>query len=270
MLNSVFIKIFCGFVFWAISIDLVAKESRPVLKIGFSDIDNYPTQYLQEGQLAGFHFEMVTEIADNMGYDIEVYRMPFKRLLKMVEKHKIDAIVFSQGAAKEHPLLHFYRGSTVFGNALSITPYFLMIKKDRKDIRFRGDLASLHHLKLGFKRNLSAINFGALKTALLTANALELESHQQLEKLILKDRIDAAIVPLSVFHRYKSGKLSDFKIFTRPLIIDYMSVVFSKKSTEREFVIKFSDELVNYQNSLSYLKRLKFYNSISEMAEYVP
>jgi polar amino acid transport system substrate-binding protein len=242
----------------------VAAESstRPILTIGFSDIDSYPNEYLENGKLVGFHIEMITTVAHELGYDINAVRMPMKRLLKMNRRGKLDGVVYGHDASVTNDDFHFYSGSTVYGNGLSVNSYFLMIKKSRKDIRFHGDFSSLENLSIGIIRGFNLINYGDFDAIFDGLKVFEADSQKQLDILLERGRIDAAIVPLTFFHRYKNGNLKDFKVLSRPLITDHSNLAFSKKKIAMEFVVKFSDQLVSYQNTSHYIKRLKYYNQL--------
>ena len=74
--------------------------------------------------------------------------------------------------------------------------------------------------------------------------------------------MDAGVVMRSALIMQHQGKLSEFRISTRPLLTFYIYLGFSKKNFDAQFVEQFASEMESYWNDPVYSALLKKYSQM--------
>jgi ABC-type amino acid transport substrate-binding protein len=233
-------------------------ELRPVLKVGFSTADNFPNEYTKNGEFTGYHLGLISHIANQKGYDIEIYRLPWRRLIKMIKTGELDAVSYiggykvADGFSEEyydvwqHPDIWLHTG-----NGLTRNGFYLMVNDTRKDIKFKGDIKELQNLRLGMLKDYNVFKWQLADDEQL--NILEVESQSQLTQMLERNRLDAAIVTMPMLYRYRRGELPGFKVMHRPLKISYVYLGFSKHNFEFEFAEDFAIAMLKYRDTTDFL-----------------
>ncbi|NRA73558.1 MAG: amino acid ABC transporter substrate-binding protein [Rickettsiales bacterium] len=64
-----------------------------------------PFVFIREREIVGFEIDLITILANNLGYDLEFKDMPFRELLPALRNKKIDAAISAISATKERKKL---------------------------------------------------------------------------------------------------------------------------------------------------------------------
>jgi polar amino acid transport system substrate-binding protein len=233
------------------------ESTRAVLKIAFADVDSFPFEYMKGDEFVGIHPEMISAVADQQGFDVEFYRLPWKRILSMIENGELDAVSFIGGYRNSHDATWFYGG-----NALTINGFYLMTLNDRKDIKYKGDLGVLKPLKIVSLRGYHFLewerNILNLQDRL---DVVEVDTKEQMEQMLLRGRVDVAVVMRSTLEKKRRGNLNDFRVVSRPLNSVYVYLGFSKHNFEFPVVEKFGDAMREFQNTTEFSRIQKHYKN---------
>ena len=86
----------------------------------------YPPYVMREddGQITGVHTEILRQMADDMGYQLEIEELPWKRCLKMAERGEVD-IVYSASFNEDRAGYLYYPSQH-----LRKTQYIFVIKEN--------------------------------------------------------------------------------------------------------------------------------------------
>ena len=239
-----------------------ADTAQKILRVGFSDVDSYPYEYFEDGEVKGLHIDMIREVAAILDYQVMPIRLPWKRLLVMSDEGEVDALSFIGGYRGSHDKTWFYGD-----NVLSVNGFYLMTKADRKGIKYRGDFSDIKDLKFGVLRG---FNFSEFQQQNYQPgqqlSVVEVSSTKQLLAMLRYDRIDAAIVMRSTFADYRYGRLPEFKVHSRPISTIYVYLGFSKTAHTLETVKQFGDVIKVYWDSKEFIRLQQKYDELGKKA----
>jgi ABC-type amino acid transport substrate-binding protein len=261
-LSTLFLRIiflgFCSLLsFFAHSLHIGAPhnaEKDKVLKFAFVEIDSFPYEYTEHNELIGLHIEVIEQVSKNLGYEIQIYRMPWPRILRMLSTGDIDGASYIGGAKDSHDMTWFNDDSV-----LSINSFHVMKLKTRKDIKFSGDLNDLKGLKIAMQRGYLFLD-GRPKD--LPFEIIEVDSPMQLYLMLKAGRVDASLGMRSALDMSDFKHKSLIRVMPRPLMYFYVTVGFSKANFSKAFSDTFAEEMRTFRDSVDYLRIQKKYNKI--------
>ena len=231
-----------------------AQYDDSILRIAYGDQDQYPFEYFSEGAMHGFHIELIDMVAAQSGYQVQHMRLPWKRILKMVNAGELDGVSFIGGANNLQEEIYFDSR-----NALSVNGFYLMIDKNNKAIKFHGKPEELADLTIAVIRGYDVISSVPMPDNL---TFIEVDTEPQLYSMLKLGRVDAALVMRSQYVRYQLGELKDVKIFRQPLFTFWVDLGFSKRNFDPEFLETFAQNMVEFTNTADYQKLQKKYLSM--------
>jgi ABC-type amino acid transport substrate-binding protein len=235
---------------YSTELSTTSETKRPVLVIAFSEIDNFPFEYEENGEFKGMHIEIIQEVAGELGFDIQAIRMPWRRIIASLKVGGIDALSYASGYK------HFsHRAWIHTNNALSVNAFYLLKKDSRKDIKYKGDLSSLKGLTIA---TLSGYQFTLTPDEEIPFTIMKVETEQQLFDLVELGRVDASIAPRGSFSRLTLEQ-QHLKKIPKPLSLVYSHIGFSKSNFEEEFSLTFAEKMVEFRNSSEWMKIQKKY-----------
>lgn len=234
------------------------EEQTKVLKVGFSNVDSFPYEYQIDGQVHGLHIEMIRRVAQDFGYEVEAYSLPWKRILSMVAQGQLDAVSYMGGYRNSHKMTWFYGG-----NAMTLNGFYLMNLKSNKELTYHGDISVLEGKTVGVLRGYHFIEYQDETLGVDNLTIVEVSAPEQLLDMLERGRIDAAIVMRSTLAQYRRGELPGFKVHTRPISTIYVYVGFSKAVFEQAFVEEFGDAMKAFQDTGEFLKLQSYYDGLA-------
>ncbi|OZG72767.1 hypothetical protein BTA51_14695 [Hahella sp. CCB-MM4] len=223
------------------------------IKVARGDENYPPMEYVENGQLTGFHIELVSRVLADLGHRVEFVNLPWKRALRQLEKGNVDAVTFmSKTEARSH--------YTIFHpqNILSVS-HLAFIRNRLADARFpfNGNLDSVKNQRvvvpLGFK-------FGNHFDTYPFTNRVEISGIDNVLREIANDR--NAVAALSI----NFGQLDYLKLQT-PINIDSFEVV-KPYIADTDVYIGFSKArhretlAENFAQSFLNLKQTGFYSKL--------
>lgn len=239
------ITLFRFLVFSVMSMLIALPAAAEQLVIATMNQDFKPYEFEEQGEVRGVHIDTIRAVAKRLGYDEVVFvRMPWKRLVRSMEQGSVDGISYMGGFNRENNDLSWFHG----GNALSVTAARLLVKKDSK-LRFNGDESSLEGLTIGVLRG---YQYGQNLLERANFNVFAADSIEQLKMMVVRGRIDAAIVSQSEWFDYRQNGSDEYKVLSRPVATIWVYIGFSKAKYGELFSYNFSQELKEFQNTAEY------------------
>ncbi|WP_162938036.1 ABC transporter substrate-binding protein [Kiloniella sp. EL199] len=243
--------IICIFLFCHTFAEAFAADERSslsgkyVFAIGAEDYPPY--EYIEDGELTGFHIELIQAIAEKNNLAITFERYPFKRAQQMLKTGKVDAFTYYGWTAEREKDTRYLEG-----NILHRAKIVYVVQKSRVDeIVFNGDLELLRDYRIvtqaGFSYGYEFDNADYLKK--YAAPTLE-----RLKDLLLAGRGDLGIVYLSDFYSaYKDTEiLNKFTIIDPPVLERPMYIGFSKKAEKDNISTFFAKKMEEYKATEEY------------------
>ncbi|KKJ75347.1 hypothetical protein WH95_18700 [Kiloniella litopenaei] len=243
--------IFCIVWFCSAFARIVTAEERfslsgnYVFAIGAEDYPPY--EFIENGELTGFHIELIQAVAQKNNLIITFERYPFKRAQQMLRTGKIDAFTYYGWTAEREKDTRY-----LFGNILHIAKIVYVVPKSREnEIAFTGNLELLRDYRIvtqaGFSYGYEFDNADYLKKyAAPTLNGLK--------DLLLNGRGDLGIVYLSDFYSaYKDTDILDkFTIIDPPVLERPMYIGFSKKAEKDNISVFFAEKMLEFKATEAY------------------
>jgi polar amino acid transport system substrate-binding protein len=232
-------------------------EQVKQLHIAFSDIDHYPFEYINDaGELTGLHIEVIEHIAAKQNYHIKTYRLPWRRIQRMINSGFLDGASFIAGHKNSHKNVWFNAG-----NHLSVNAFYLMTRDDAPKIKFKGDLQALEGKTIAV---LSGYLFLENTSEALPFNVIEVDTEAQLFALVKRKRVDAALVMRSHFLRQQRKELEGFKIVRRPLDIFNVYIGFSKTKIHKTVSDQFAHDMELFWDTPEYMALRNKYSNMQK------
>lgn len=230
-----------------------ASESKKLI-IAVNSMDYPPFEYTENKQIVGLHIDIVRAVALRKGLEVEFVQLPRKRASRMIQKGQIDGAIYigESGTSNNSDLTWGHKG-----NGLSASAARLLVRKD-SDLKYKGrsdDLAGLTIAVLrGFYYGEDLITQRKFKT-------FEADSVDQLKRLVLVGRADAAVVMQSEWFDYKRNGSEAFKILSLPIAKTWEWLGFSRIKHSEQFSLDFAKEMQSFLNSSEYYELVvKYYN----------
>jgi polar amino acid transport system substrate-binding protein len=217
--------------------------------------ESYPPYEMQiEGQLAGFHIDLIKAVAKALGVTVGFESYPWKRAMYMVREGLVDAISFISKNDDRSEFVTFTPG-----NELSFANVALIVLESKKS-RYHFNGHSLNTLSdYIFGHNLGFI-YGDFYDK-LTLNKKPFNTYEQLFSNLRLERIDIALVNYDVFNTFKMvAQPITYKLTAldkKVAVANY--IAFSKRGNQQQFSVKFSKAMMAYKKSKDFLKLIKKY-----------
>ena len=232
--------------------------TKQSLKIGSDEWAPFHSQESSiNGEVEGFTADLVRAVLKKMNIVIEHHQIyPWKRALKMVFNGELDAVFTSTKTSEREYNCYFP------SEPLTDFSYVFFIKKEnRKRLKF-NTLDDLKKYRIGIVSGFSYTK--KFKEFIEEENNFdEVTTGDFNVKKLLASRIDYMVTP----RRVGLDLMDKFDIknecimLEKPLNLDFLYIMFSKKTVSETFVIQFSDELKKFKQSKEYegiIKRYKW------------
>lgn len=227
---------------------ILSTLQAATLKIG---TDRWPPyEDLQNKNQPGYSTEVVKAVLESMGNSMEIKEYPWARAVKNVYDGKTDAL-FSATYTEERAKNCYFPSEP-----LLMSKYVLFIKAENKGTHKFDEYDDLKGKQIGLVRSFAYSkefwDFVKKNKNYQTVN----NDGLNLKKL-MKGRIDYFIADygngMSLIKEMKlSGKV--IPLLNKPVREDGLNVIFSKKTTSKEFVEKFSKALKNFKKTDKFKK----------------
>ena len=217
--------------------------------------DNYPPYEMNvDGQLVGFHIDLIMQVAKTLDMRVRFESYPWKRAIYMVREGLVDAISFISETEHRSEFVIFTPG-----NELSIAKIALIVLKSKKSIfNFNGhNLKTLSHYTFGHNLGFSYGDFYD-KSKL---NKKTFNTYDQLFSSLRLERIDLALVDYDAFEHFQmSAQGITHKLVAldkKVAIANY--IAFSKKMKLQKLSAKFAKAMLEYKKSEGFFALIKKY-----------
>jgi polar amino acid transport system substrate-binding protein len=245
-----------AFIFCTLFSVFAHSELKP-LHMGYGDINHYPFEYMEDGEMKGLHVDLINIIANQLGYQVEHKRYPWRRILKMTKNGSLDGVSFIGGVNTE--LNYFYFDDNLGLSSNGFYPMVVSAKADKH--RFRGDLSELEGLKVAIIRGYNLITQQDKANGL---NFIEVDYEDQLYAMLKTGRVDVALVMRSQLLKYQRGELDGFKVFRRPFLTFWVDIGFVRKKFSPEFAASFSSAVQQFWTTPEYFALQRKYQALQK------
>jgi polar amino acid transport system substrate-binding protein len=205
--------------FFALLLISVSIVNAKVLKIG-SNIDNPPFEFYNDGGKAvGFDIDLITAMAKEAGYDVDIKDYQFSGLIPAVTAKKIDVAVSPITITED-------RKKTVdFTDSHYLSGLTIMVRKDEKRI---NNLKDLEGKKI-------AVPLGSTSEALAgkIRNAILTRVDSEIFPFLTQKKVDAIIYDAPVNSYYiKTSKENNTKVVGDIMESEEYGFAVSKENTK--------------------------------------
>jgi len=246
-------------IFSVASINLAAAHPCK-LKMGWEPWEPY--QYINKNnKVSGFDVELMTAVLAEMGCELELIHNPWKRLLKEIESGRIDIVAGTTITIERKLWGHFslaYREETrvLFGLKESFERHRLNSLEDIINTNFQLGINRGSYNGEQFKILMNEPKFNRQVQFVNTEK-------QNVKKLLAKNRIDGFIGDLisGVILLRNEGMLDEVEIHPMEIFSSEIHFLFSKKTSNNEFIELFNESLVKLKVNGTYetIKQKYFY-----------
>jgi polar amino acid transport system substrate-binding protein len=175
--------------------DILAEKAKVILTVAIEEIDYFPYNYKENGEIKGLTIDFLNYIEANSKYDFEFVMLPWPRALHLVAEGKVDLILTLFKNKKREKIYHFIEPSYGY----EVNQFFTL---SNSKIEFNGQLQQLSSYTIGTKRQFS---YGKNFDQANYLTKLPTLTEDTLLKLLLSRRIDIAISNPYVFHQLISN-----------------------------------------------------------------
>ena len=217
------------------------------------DEDYPPDEMHINGELTGFHIELIKNAASLISLPIRFESIPWKRAVQMLENGKGDALTYvSKNADRERYALFLN------DNILSESHYHLVINSHRKnEIQYDGNIKGLIQYTIGVQRGYvysEEINQSTFD------NKIIFNTVDQMISLLSANRVDFAILTMAEYQAQKdTNNFKNITILSPELTSSASYIAFSKAKNTHKTAELFAKAMKDYKASEEYLAlRLKY------------
>ncbi|SON52117.1 putative Polar amino acid uptake family ABC transporter, periplasmic substrate-binding protein [Vibrio tapetis subsp. tapetis] len=222
-----------------------AAHAQPEMLVVRGDGNWPPYEMTIEGELTGFHIELVKAVAQEAGIRVKFVSYPWARALKMARKGQVDAITYIAINHERQAYIDFHSE-----NILSGTQHFIVENKYRSDITYNGKLEQLlphsivHISQYSYGEPFDS-NTDLIKTAV--------KSPLQIALLIAKNRYDLGILTKSELEMLRPAPfINDLELLEPPLHSTNVYLGISKASTNQQLMANFTDSMRAFKQTERY------------------
>lgn len=222
-----------------------SKEESKVIYVG-TNAEYKPYEYLEDGKIAGFDIDLMEELAESMGYEIEWNNMSFDGLLPALQSGKVDMVIAGMSPTEERAkAVDFTEVYYSSGQAV------LVNKEVNGDVKAEEDL----------KGKVVGVQLGTIQEKIaMDLGAADVKSYNSFTGAVLdlnEDKIDAVIVGDAVAKPY----LENNPKLVKAVIIDGSedgSAIAMKKGSS-EMIAKLNSEIAGVKASGKYQELVEKY-----------
>lgn len=214
-----------------------------------------PYEMVIDGELTGFHVDLLGEVGKQLNVEVIFKSVPWKRALKMIRDGAADAITFISKTPEREEYVHF-----IDGNIISHTlDGFFAIKEKAGEISYTGELKQLRGLKIGV---LAGYTYG---DDFDNAHFLDKDDgakvETQLLKKLLSGRFDIAVGNVPRIRYIARGMgVEDRLEYLRPFLSNSPNYIgFSREKNIGRFSEKFAEVMTLFKSTPSYDALVKKY-----------
>lgn len=209
--------------------------------------EDYPPDEMHiEGELSGFHIELIKNTAKSIGLSIVFESVPWKRAIKMLKNGEGDALSYATKSIEREKYALFLQD-----NIISESQYHFVIKSNRQEeISYNGNIEDLTHYTIGIQRGYV---YGEEFEKTKFMNKRIFNSVKQMTSLISSNRIDIGILTIEEYNAQKSSKnFKDITILSPAFISHASYLAFSKVKNANKTAELFAEAMRIYKDSKGY------------------
>ena len=230
-----------------------AKNS---LKIGSDEWAPFHSAGTSEKDVQGFTADLVRAVLKSMNVDIAEHQIyPWKRAVKMVFDGQLD-VVFTATKTDERMKYCYFPEEP-----LTDFSYIFFIRKEDEGTLAYDTFDDLKGHQIGTVRGFSYTK-EFMDFIKKEKNYEEVTVGSQNFKKLMKKRIDYVATPKRVgYNHVRELGIGDKCVaLKKPLMVNYLNAMFSKKTVSKEFVDKFSKALKEFKTTQEYKKIVAKHN----------
>ena len=211
-----------------------------------------------DGQLGGFHIELIRHVAQKIGWEVKFLSFPWKRALHSVQSGDYIALTylgFTTERAKDFIFLD--------GNIISyITDTFIAPKGNPGKVAFSGDINSLTHMSVGYLRGFS---HGDAFDKATFKRKVEVNEMSQLLSMVGTRRLDLGVVDsINLVTKVKrqgiEKEFASIELLKPHLGIRKVYIAFSVKKNALKQAQNFAAGLSEFKKTSTYQQLKKKYS----------
>lgn len=212
-----------------------------------------PNEFIDEnGELVGYHIDLIRMAAEQLNVEVEFVSMPWKRVLNSMRDGQADAVSYVIHTREREKFL-IYQPGNIISQGSSRFAYL----KERK-FRYDGNPQSVKDLRIGV---INGYNYGEQFDRSLFNNLVNINSEKQLLMMLLNKRVDLILVNIEHL-KFKFGDIVGFdQIETADIssVSHDIYLAFSGKREHQQLARRFADVIPAIRSSERYQHRIKRY-----------
>jgi len=218
--------------------------AEPLL-IAKGDEDYHPYEFTNsEGQVRGFHIDLIRLAAQRAGLDSHFQAVPWTRALEITKRGDTHAISYASYNAERAKELIYLRG-----NLISIAEQHLITRRDlQPPLLQTGNNGRLQTLSLGLVRGYS---YGDKLEQLPHAKRHYVPTEKQLLPFLLAGRVDAIVLNNNRLQRLLKHQPNSalLQVIEPPFSSANIYLAFSRRSSSQEQACRFAQALTEVKRS---------------------
>jgi polar amino acid transport system substrate-binding protein len=243
-------------VFFILLISYCFSNNLPSrITIARENVSYPPLEFYEDGQLKGFHIELIEEIAKNLNIEVCWVEVPWKRALNMLEHGNIDGVTYISKTAEREKWAIFKEG-----NILSRADFsFLVRKEPGQELLFQEK-----NLKEILDNNVLLVVGGFVlpeNIKLLNPVTYETIKINNLIDMLNGKRYNIALVNKQDYlNLYSKTSTENNLLLIEPPISTINNYIAFSKTKKLYFLSeKFEEEIIEFKKSNKYKKLIKKY-----------
>ena len=243
--------------FWLLLLWCGHAASQPVVILR-GDGHYPPDEMLVDGELSGFHIEVIQAVARQLALEIRFESVPWARAQYMLRNGQGDALSFLAHNKERAQYAVFLPG-----NILSSIDHYLVYHPDQPPaFPFTGSLAQLHNHSVGIRHGYS---YGQVFDDAREIFKVVVQDDQQMLKLLRDGRIDLAVMNAVDFFKLKQQPgFAHLQKLPVPLSTTPNYLAFSRGSEHsrdrRALAQRFSQAMIRFRQTPEYQRLYQKYN----------
>lgn len=234
-------------------LSLEAEQSVEKITILRSQDDWGPNEFIDSnGQLAGYHIDLIKLAAAELGVEVEFVSMPWKRVLNSMQDGLADAVSYVIHTPNREYFL-IYKPGNVISQGSSRFAYL----KD-SGFHYNGDPESVKDLRIGV---INGYNYGKQFERERFNQLIELNSGRQQLQMLLGKRVDLILVNIEHL-RFKFGHTAGFdRIETADIssVSNDIYLAFSRKRGHDKLAERFARVIPRIRASKAFNQKVERY-----------
>lgn len=216
--------------------------------------DYPPDEVVVDGQLSGFHIELINAVAAQINQPVEFQSVPWSRALKMIRYGKADAITYISKNSERSHYVDFLPG-----NIISHSVHYLLANKDNFYARhYQGDFTELKGAIIGVQRGYS---YGETFDTSDQVEKLVISRVDQMLALLSNCRIDMAVLSMAEYQELKHADgFKDLILLPTPLSSRPNYLGFGKSPEQHQQAERFAAAMKKFKQTQAYQQLLKKYH----------